>query len=55
MAMKEYGGKPAHGGKQSSADFKPCKGCKSPAKCMKAGQCAAQKPKSKLLFSMGVK
>lgn len=32
--------------------MKPCKQCKSPAKCMKSGQCMAEKPKSKLAASM---
>jgi hypothetical protein len=38
--------------KREGEMMKPCKECKSPAKCMKAGECMAEKPKSKLAKSM---
>lgn len=57
-AMKKHEAKesPATEKKEAAGEMmKPCKSCKTPAKCMKAGECAAQKPKSKLLFAMGMK
>lgn len=46
----EYAKKPA--GKEM---FKPCKGCPTPGKCMKAKKCMKDRPTSKLVEAMGMK
>lgn len=45
-------GKSAEAKEKAGEMMKPCKSCKTPAKCMKAGECMAEKPKSKLAASM---
>jgi hypothetical protein len=42
MAKKPVRGARAATSKAKAA-FKPCKGCKAPAKCKKAGKCLAKK------------